>query len=333
MNSQKSPLVSVLMPVYNGEAFVEKALAAVLGQTLRDMELVVVDDGSTDGSMEIVRRMAAQYPDRAVRIIAHERNRGAAAARNTALETAAGEYILFSDSDDWMEPGMCTTLLDAARTQDADVTMCDSWSEYPAGAKKVSSAFALRTGETYADLVLRWQIAPTLWNKLIRSDIIKQTRITFSEGNDIAEDFYFCAQLFYFAGKVARVPEALYHYRVDDSSLMGRARRDPAKMAQVITNMELTERFYASQPDAARYARSIMFSKLFAKKPLAITLRRDYDELWLATFRETDPYICRNHDEKPAYRLVEWLLSKRLIFLKNTVLQFLNLAKRMAGYR
>jgi hypothetical protein len=104
-------------------------------------------------------------------------------------------------------------------------------------------------------------------------------------------------------------------------------------MSQIIANMRLTEQFYASKPDAGRYSESIMFSKLFAKKPLAITTRRDYDELWLAAFRETDPYIWRNRDEKLLYRSVEWLLSKRLILLKNMVLALLSIAGRVAGYR
>ena len=99
--AKAAPAVSVIIPVFNREKTLAKALQSVLSQTFTDFEVVVVDDGSLDGS----GRMVEKVPDSRVRLLRHEKNRGAAAARNTGIEAARGEFIAFQDSDDWWEPG------------------------------------------------------------------------------------------------------------------------------------------------------------------------------------------------------------------------------------
>lgn len=112
------PKVSVIIPVYNVEPFLARCLDSVVGQTLREIEIVCVDDGSPDRSIDILRRYAAG--DNRIRVISQE-NRGLGGARNRGFDAATGEYILFVDSDDWIDPAYCERLYEAARATGADV--------------------------------------------------------------------------------------------------------------------------------------------------------------------------------------------------------------------
>ena len=117
-NALKPPRVSVIMPVYNGQAYLAAAIDSVLGQTLRDHELVVVDDGSTDGSAAIL----AGYGDR-IRVL-RQANAGVSAARNAGIAAARGDFIAFLDSDDWWEPDFLQSMVDAMDDPAVAIAYC-----------------------------------------------------------------------------------------------------------------------------------------------------------------------------------------------------------------
>lgn len=106
------PKVSVIIPVYNVEPFLVRCLDSVVGQTLRDIEIICVDDGSPDRSIDILNRYAAE--DARIRVISQE-NRGLGGARNRGFDAATGEFVLYVDSDDWIDPAYCERLYEAAR--------------------------------------------------------------------------------------------------------------------------------------------------------------------------------------------------------------------------
>ena len=112
------PKVSIIIPVYNVEPFLARCLDSVVGQTLRGIEIICVDDGSPDRSIDILNRYAAQ--DDRIRVISQE-NRGLGGARNRGFDAATGEFILFVDSDDWIDPAYCERLYEAAREAEADI--------------------------------------------------------------------------------------------------------------------------------------------------------------------------------------------------------------------
>jgi glycosyltransferase involved in cell wall biosynthesis len=112
------PKVSIIVPVYNAEKYLQECVESVLGQTLSDIELILVDDGSTDSSPTLCDQYAAQ--DRRVKVI-HKPNGRAASARNAGLRVASGEYVAFVDADDWISPDMYEKMLQT----NADVTLCD----------------------------------------------------------------------------------------------------------------------------------------------------------------------------------------------------------------
>ena len=116
-----SPTISIILPVYNCEAYLHRCIGAILGQTEQNLELILVDDGSTDSSGTICDRYAAE--DARVRVI-HKQNAGVSAARNAGLETAEGAFIAFADGDDWPEPEMYERLLEAQRRAGSDLIYC-----------------------------------------------------------------------------------------------------------------------------------------------------------------------------------------------------------------
>ena len=124
--------VSVIVPVYNCEAYLPACIASLRAQTLEDIELIFVDDASSDGSLSLLR--AAQAEDARVRVIAFAENRGVSAARNAGLDAAAGAFVGFCDADDWVEPQMFARLLDAAEEAGADASFCRVIKERESGA-------------------------------------------------------------------------------------------------------------------------------------------------------------------------------------------------------
>lgn len=149
-----SPLVSVIIPVYNAEDYLPACLDSLLCQTLTEIEILLIDDGSTDGSGRICDACAAK--DARIRVI-HQENQGVSRARNQGIEHAAGEYILLVDSDDWAEPTLCEQLYMAAEAHHADLCICANYNETDTRStvrKLFPHAEFLFTGDAYKKEIL-----------------------------------------------------------------------------------------------------------------------------------------------------------------------------------
>ena len=126
-HKSENPLVTIGIPVYNVEPYIEKCLLSVLNQTYQNLEILVVDDLGTDNSMEIVNEIQQSHPlGNCINIIRHPENRGLGEARNTAIENAKGQYLCFVDSDDYIEPKTIEILLKEAEDNDTDAVFASS---------------------------------------------------------------------------------------------------------------------------------------------------------------------------------------------------------------
>jgi len=129
------PKISIIVPVYNVESVLERCLDSLIGQTLHQIEIICVDDGSTDRSPEILARYAEREPRmRCMR----QTNQRQGAARNRGFEVATGEYVLYIDSDDWIDPAYCETLYEAAQRHDADIACCSFLKHRRQGTRRVA---------------------------------------------------------------------------------------------------------------------------------------------------------------------------------------------------
>lgn len=206
--------VSILVPIYGVEKYIERCAISLLEQTYGNLEYIFVDDCGKDRSIEILKNVVSRYPDRidCVKIVTHEHNRGLAAARNTAVEAATGEFVMHVDSDDWVDRTIVEKLMNEQCEKGADIVMSDF--------KVISS--------DYEDIVRRPDINDNFelclkqlqqvasWNlvgQIIRRNLYLEHNIRASEGCNMGEDLHTSPRLSYFAtGGVSYVHEPLYYY-------------------------------------------------------------------------------------------------------------------------
>jgi len=205
----KQPLISVIVPVYNVKEYVAKCLDSICGQTYRNLEIIVVDDGSTDGSGDICDAYAAK--DSRIKTL-HCENGGQSAARNRGLDIATGEYIAFVDSDDWIEKEMYERLQSAAEQHGADIAMCSYSKDYPNRSKVMrdSDKTCLWSGkEAVGKLFARKRMRDYVWDKIYRRHILDGIR--FPEGK-LYEDVATTYKLLMKAKMVFFMEKPYYHY-------------------------------------------------------------------------------------------------------------------------
>lgn len=205
-----SPKVSVTIPVYNTAKYLRQCLDSLAAQTLGDIEFIIVDDGSTDGSGEICDSYAAKDPR--FRVI-HQPNGGSSVARETGLRNAKGDYVIVCDSDDWTEPEMYEMLYKKAVETDADIVTCGYFSEYDNG--KQSTAYQ-RYNENdgvidNTDMLLRG--AGWSWVKLMRRKLFEQGNIHYEPGVNLSEDSLLIYKIMKLHPKIVQIDKPLYHYR------------------------------------------------------------------------------------------------------------------------
>ena len=212
--------VSVIMPIYNAYDYLVPAMDSVLDQTLREIELICVDDGSTDSSYEIIKEYQKQDPR--VRIIT-ETNAGPALARNNGLKRARGEYIAFLDADDFFEPTLLEELYKLAKEKDLDIAITD-YDLYinrkatfevpiPAEHEEIYANGRLTSKNKDPDTIFL-STNGAVWNKLFRRSFITEKQLQFLSDVKIYEDVYFVATALSFAGRIGKVEKTLMHNRV-----------------------------------------------------------------------------------------------------------------------
>ena len=208
--------ISVIIPVYNVADYLPQCLDSVLGQDHEDLEVIVVDDGSTDSSGAICDQYAAK--DSRVRVI-HQANAGAAAAKNAALRVATGEYLSFVDSDDYLEPNVYGHMLRVLPTTQADAAQFSFREVYVnrQEEKLLDMGCPEMDSKTYQVRFTKDWSCPLLWNKLYRREIF--AGVFFEEGHKI-DDEYFTYQGFLGARRVAFDTRIVYNYRRRRSSVM-----------------------------------------------------------------------------------------------------------------
>lgn len=212
--NSSAPQISVLIPIYNVEKYVERCLLSVLNQTLQEgVEVIIVDDCTPDHSMEIIQRILVEYSDKirmTVRIIEHVRNRGQAAVRNTLMSHAKGEYILFIDSDDYVDTDMLEKMYVKATETGADIVMVDILKEYSDKEKLQKIPYYQEKSKILSSIIRDKN--SYLWNKLIRRSLYVENRICWTEGMDMWDDYSVVVPLCYAAHRIEFVPDVYYHY-------------------------------------------------------------------------------------------------------------------------
>ena len=207
------PQVSAIVPVYQAQKYIRYCIESILVQTFSDFELILVDDGSTDLSGNICDQYAQK--DSRIRVI-HMKNKGAAAARNRGLDAAVGNYIIFVDSDDYVEQDMFLKLYETIRSGVYDLVVCGFMNVYEDSEKNFGVSLSEKT-ITGKDVFIHFKNSKNygmwtvVWNKIYSAELLKQIR--FPEGK-FFEDEFFSDQLYLRCKKIHVIPDVLYNYRI-----------------------------------------------------------------------------------------------------------------------
>lgn len=262
----QKPKVSVTVPVYNTSGFLRKCLDSLACQTLKEIEIIVVDDGSTDNSGNICDEYASKYPN--FKVI-HQENGGLSAARQTGLEHASGEYIIVCDSDDWAEPDMYELLYKEGQRTDADLILCGFFAEYPDGRSiPVQKIYNHLDWEGH----LKEQFCTnshSSWIRMMRRSMLVDNGINYEPGINMGEDMLILYKLLLNKPKIAQIEKKLYHYRKE---LSGSSYSANLKFSSVM-QMNKTFEWIKSHYDPEMFHEGffnldidLMFAALRAKK-------------------------------------------------------------------
>ena len=221
---------SIILPVYNVEHFLGECLSSVSKQTHKNIEIILIDDGSTDNSSSIVDEFAKN--DERVKVI-HIQNGGVSNARNAGIDIATGEYICFADSDDILEVDYVDYLLDLCMTYQAEIALTTKmFTTFYETPQTQNDSPILCTGEDAAAKILYYHIPIGCYCKIFRRDFIKKNHIWFRPEIYIGEGFNFNVSAFQMADKVVIGQRKIYCYRRDnDSSAMTKFAIHKAEMA------------------------------------------------------------------------------------------------------
>ncbi len=212
--------ISVIMPIYNAGEYLTRAISDVLSQTLTELELICIDDGSTDNSPKIIKNFAAK--DKRVKVI-HEKNSGPSVARNYGLKSAKGKYIMFLDADDFYEKNLLMELYNTAERDNLDIAVAkfDIYNEernsFSLPADELHGNIFVPGGVTskneHPDYILS-STTGYVWNKLFRASFIKDKALVFDPDLYVFEDVCFVCSALSLAERVGRIEGTLIHHRV-----------------------------------------------------------------------------------------------------------------------
>jgi glycosyltransferase involved in cell wall biosynthesis len=260
------PLVSVVMPCFNAAPYVSEALGSALGQTYGNVEAVVVDDGSTDGSVEIVSRLAAEHAGRIH--LFHTARGGPYPARNVGLQHAKGELIAFLDADDWWLPGALGKLYGALVEHEADIAYC-GWQNVGEGIRSAPYVPpAYEEGDPVAEFVRTcpWPIHAAL----VRREIVDRLG-GFSERRYASMDYDFWLRALAITRRIKRVPEVMAFYRWHDLGQVS-----SVKWRQVLDALDAQQAFIRDNPGLVAHLSAERLHDLTEGQ----VLRRAYQALW-----------------------------------------------------
>lgn len=213
-------LISIIVPVYNTEKYIGKCLDSLINQTYQNIEIICINDGSTDGSKKILEEYTKK--DKRIKLI-NNINSGPAISRNLGLDNSNGEYIMFCDSDDSYKPQMCEKLHKAITENDVDFATCQAGIEYEKGINRAFCANTLTkkmpTGLQYLCNIKISNLSILLWHIIYKKSIIDKYNIRFPDGLE-SDDVLFNYQYFCATQKYYGILEELYNYVVRENSIM-----------------------------------------------------------------------------------------------------------------
>lgn len=318
------PKVSAIVTIYNRESYLEQCARSLFSQTLGEIEYIFVDDASTDRSVEVLRRVVQEYPHReaAIKIIELGQNGGVSNARRTGMSYVTGDYVIHTDSDDWIDPDMFEQLYQTAMNTGADIVGCDISHEYPNRKSSVLHQHYASTIHENISRLIVGDIHPSLCTSLTKTALITDNNIIFPDGLNMGEDLFYNLQLYLHATNIVGIDSAPYHYRHTPASSSYHHTRET-----IDSGIEIGRKLEELLRNAKRYDEfrdEITYRKFSLKQSLIQNFDNREDYLyWLTVFPETHQSIWKFKRIDKKLRLELWLSAHHMFPVAQAVRRFL----------
>ncbi len=257
--------VSILVPVYNVSRYIERCAVSLFEQTFERIEFVFVDDCSPDDSIAILNEVAERYPERKphIKLIRHSSNRGIGASRNTLLENASGDYLMWVDSDDFIEKNAVAFMLEHAQKNVADLLTSESYYIYYSNTQKnkYSQKSSACPFEYLADLSKRSSRA-ALWGTLSKRELWSVHAIRIPEGINYGEDYFCTVCLFVLAGKIHIVDFPFYFYSRENTASYTTGRKTENHFKSISLLFDNLEDFFVKRGEVEKYNRFLSTARV-----------------------------------------------------------------------
>lgn len=212
MNLYSTPEISIIVPIYNAEKYLTRCLNSILNQTFKCFELLLINDGSSDDSLNICKRFALK--DKRI-IVYDKQNEGVSATRQFGIEKAKGTYSIFIDADDWIDSNMLSDMHQLMIQHQYDILICN----YFMNNDLVKEKQGIKAPKEIIHNMLNSKIKGVMWNKLVKHSLYTQYKIKFPAKINFCEDVFVCMQLFLFASHIGYTEKAYYHYMENPTSI------------------------------------------------------------------------------------------------------------------
>ncbi|PKZ29709.1 glycosyltransferase family 2 protein [Campylobacter ureolyticus] len=309
-----NPLVSVIVPVYNVENFIEKCATTLFEQDYDNIEYIFVNDCTPDSSISVLKEIIKKYPNRknSIKIINKEKNKGLFKARQTGLKNANGEYIIHIDSDDWVEYDMISLSIAKLLLENSDIVIFDFYEEL----KNCSRIKSFNIPNNKFDLLNSFTVKSGymnyVWNKLVKKDLYDE--IVFDDYKiNMYEDLYVVFKLCFNAKRISILNKPLHHYNRKNTQSITNSYKidyfyDRVKVVDSIIS------FLKNNNAEKEYKDLINFYKLYSKLVLILYPNIRNKKLWQDTYPEANEYIWKTNLKFP-YKIISWLCKKHMFRL------------------
>ena len=322
-----SPQVSILVPIFNVEKYIESCVISLLEQTFENIEYVFVNDCTPDESIEILKNILEKYPQRKeqAKIIYNTDNKGVGTTRNIAFQNSSGKYILYIDSDDYIEKDMVELLFNKIKNENADIAVCDFFIEQTKGRKiAIDNVYDSKDKNIQSVIEAKFSFS-SLVNKLISAELFAGCQ-AIPEGMNFGEDRLMMMQLYYYANKIVKVDKALYHYVNNTSSISHSI--SEKYFQNTVLRWEMIEEFYRKHNAYDKYKDIIGVTKIKSKGEIMLNTNQPYLlKKYADMFREDEAaYFHKLTLDK---KIILFLVRKKVFFAAQIFSKLLRLYNKL----
>ncbi|MCR5430905.1 MAG: glycosyltransferase family 2 protein, partial [Eubacterium sp.] len=319
--------VSIIIPVFNCEQYIEECLNSAINQSYKNIEIIVIDDGSTDGTLDVCNEIKNKHPEI---VIKSQENKGVSDARNKGIEIASGDWICFLDADDYLPADYVKGLVDSI--DNADLVCCKYCmfenTDDIKKEKELSDNKLFDREESLSELLLGKNILGTPWGKLFKKSIISDNNLRFDKELIVCEDLLFCVQYANTISKCIFTNQSKYYYRKNDSSFNAKMRKrwDDSYLQRIDVCNRIQELLGDSK--SKRLGKSLKYQGYFS-------YARIYEYLCSSTEKNQkveEKKAARRTIRKNNYIYI-WFMFKTKSFKKENFIFFIKNILRGFGYQ